>query len=159
MINDITLDGLDDNDQLEGFAFEGAMRTILDSLREFRVTTGNYDAGSGRSSGAQVNMVTKRHQRLPWCVYNAASRTLPLRMIGSTSSQNLRTISPTFPGLVSPQYFWCQCRWPDPERSGLLFIARYEGQRTADTTQQTRTVPTQSLREGFLTAAPLRPGQ
>ena len=55
----ITLDGLDDNDQLEGFAFEGAMRTTLDSLQEFRVTTGNYDAGSGRSSGAQVNLVTK----------------------------------------------------------------------------------------------------
>jgi hypothetical protein len=55
----ITLDGLDDNDQLEGFAFEGAMRTTLDSLQEFRVTTGNYDADAGRSSGAQVNLVTK----------------------------------------------------------------------------------------------------
>jgi hypothetical protein len=30
----ITLDGLDDNDQLEGFAFEGAMRTTLDSLQD-----------------------------------------------------------------------------------------------------------------------------
>ncbi len=28
----ITLDGLDDNDQLEGYAFEGAMRATLDSL-------------------------------------------------------------------------------------------------------------------------------
>ena len=55
----ITLDGLDDNDQLEGYAFEGAMRPTLDSLQEFRVTTSNYDAASGRSSGAQVNLVTK----------------------------------------------------------------------------------------------------
>ena len=35
------------------------MRATLDSLQEFRVTTGNYDADSGRSSGAQVNLVTK----------------------------------------------------------------------------------------------------
>ena len=39
--------------------FEGAMRATLDSLQEFRVTTSNYDADSGRSSGAQVNLVTK----------------------------------------------------------------------------------------------------
>src|SRR5437773_1230448 len=55
----VTLDGLDDNDQLNGFAFQGAMRATLDSLQEFRVTTSNYDAASGRSSGAQVNLVTK----------------------------------------------------------------------------------------------------
>jgi Carboxypeptidase regulatory-like domain len=55
----ITLDGLDNNDQLSGYAFEGALRTTLDSLQEFKVTTGNADADSGRSSGAQVNLVTK----------------------------------------------------------------------------------------------------
>ena len=55
----VTLDGLDDNDQLKGYAFQGAMRATLDSLQEFRVTTSNYDASAGRSSGAQVNLVTK----------------------------------------------------------------------------------------------------
>ena len=43
----------------QGFAFQGAMRATLDSLQEFRVTTSNYDASAGRSSGAQVNLVTK----------------------------------------------------------------------------------------------------
>ncbi len=37
----VTLDGLDDNDQLVGNAFQGAMRATLDSLQEFRVTTSN----------------------------------------------------------------------------------------------------------------------
>ncbi len=55
----VTLDGLDDNDQLNGCAFQGAMRATLDSLQEFRVTTSNYDTSAGRSSGAQVNLVTK----------------------------------------------------------------------------------------------------
>ena len=31
----------------------------LDSLQEFRVTTSNYGADAGRSSGAQVSLVTK----------------------------------------------------------------------------------------------------
>ena len=35
----ITIDGVDDNDQTEGYAFQGALRATLDSIQEFRVTT------------------------------------------------------------------------------------------------------------------------
>ncbi len=55
----ITLDGLDDNDQLNGTAFQGVLRSTLDSTEEFRVTTSNGTAEAGRSSGAQVNLITK----------------------------------------------------------------------------------------------------
>ena len=55
----ITLDGVDDNDQLLGTAFAGAIRAPLDSLEELKVTTSNSDADSGRSSGGQVSLVTK----------------------------------------------------------------------------------------------------
>src|SRR5438270_6014521 len=55
----VTLDGVDNNDQLKGMAFEGALRSTLDSLQEFRVTTSNSNADAGRSSGAQVSLVTK----------------------------------------------------------------------------------------------------
>src|SRR6266478_8076336 len=55
----VTLDGVDNNDQLLGHAFEGAVRATLDSLQEFRVTTSNSNAAAGRSSGAQVSLVTK----------------------------------------------------------------------------------------------------
>jgi len=55
----LTLDGIDNNDQVQGNAFVGALRTTLDSIEEFRVTTTNSDAESGRSSGAQVSLVTK----------------------------------------------------------------------------------------------------
>jgi len=40
----VTLDGVDDNDQLKGFAFTGALRATLDSIEEFRVTTSNAGA-------------------------------------------------------------------------------------------------------------------
>jgi Carboxypeptidase regulatory-like domain len=40
----ITLDGIDDNDQVKGYAFKGALRSTLDSLQEFRVTTSSANA-------------------------------------------------------------------------------------------------------------------
>ena len=50
----ITLDGVDDNDQRQGYAFTGALRSTLDSVEEFRVSTTNSNADSGRSSGDRV---------------------------------------------------------------------------------------------------------
>jgi hypothetical protein len=55
----VTVDGIDDNDQVNGYAFTGVLRETQDSIEEFRVTTSNATADAGRSSGAQVSMVTK----------------------------------------------------------------------------------------------------
>jgi hypothetical protein len=55
----ITLDGVDDNDQVNGYAFTGVLRETQDSIEEFRVTTSNAEADAGRSSGAQVSLLTK----------------------------------------------------------------------------------------------------
>ena len=49
----ITLDGVDNNDQVAGFAFTGVLRETQDSIEEFRVTTGDANADEGRSSGAK----------------------------------------------------------------------------------------------------------
>jgi Carboxypeptidase regulatory-like domain/TonB dependent receptor-like, beta-barrel len=57
--SNVTLDGVDNNDPLYNTAYTGALRSTLDSLQEFRVTTSNYNADSGRSSSAQVSLVTK----------------------------------------------------------------------------------------------------
>ena len=57
--SNVTLDGVDNNDQTKGYAFTGILRSTLDSVEEFRVTTTSSNADSGRSSGAQVNVVTK----------------------------------------------------------------------------------------------------
>ena len=56
---DITMDGLDDNDQRTGDAFIGVLRETLDSIEEFRVITGMSNSDQGRSAGAQVNLLTK----------------------------------------------------------------------------------------------------
>ena len=57
--SNITLDGVDNNDELLGTAFTGAIREPLDAVEELKVTTSNSDADTGRSSGGQVSEVTK----------------------------------------------------------------------------------------------------
>src|SRR5262245_35363023 len=55
----VTLDGVDVNDQQNGKAFESVLPLTPDSVQEFRVVTANANANQGRSSGGQVSMVTK----------------------------------------------------------------------------------------------------
>ncbi|MBX6361226.1 MAG: carboxypeptidase regulatory-like domain-containing protein, partial [Acidobacterium ailaaui] len=40
----VTIDGIDDNDQINGYAFTGVLRETQDSIEEFRVTTGMANA-------------------------------------------------------------------------------------------------------------------
>ncbi|HEX8147435.1 MAG TPA: TonB-dependent receptor [Pyrinomonadaceae bacterium] len=61
----VMLDGVDVNEQQRGLdvvtdeAFASVLRSTPDSLQEFRVVTSNANAEQGRSSGAQVSLVTK----------------------------------------------------------------------------------------------------
>jgi len=62
----ILLDGIDINDQQNGGRTDQfqtsqgtALRATTESVEEFRITTANPNAAQGRSSGAQISMVTK----------------------------------------------------------------------------------------------------
>lgn len=57
--NNITLDGVDVNDQGNGGAFSTVIPVTVASVEEFRVSTSNYGADQGRSEGAQESLVTK----------------------------------------------------------------------------------------------------
>lgn len=63
--SNIVLDGVDVNEQQNGLdivtnqAFASVLRVTPDSVQEFRVVTTNPNADTGRSSGAQVSLVTK----------------------------------------------------------------------------------------------------
>jgi len=63
----ITLDGVDINDQQTGgrsaqfqTTQDAALRVTTESVEEFRITTTNANANQGRSSGAQISLVTRR---------------------------------------------------------------------------------------------------
>ncbi len=65
-IRNITLDGVDINDQQTGGRGEqfstsqgSVLRITTEAVEEFRITTTNANANQGRSSGAQISLVTK----------------------------------------------------------------------------------------------------
>ncbi len=146
----ITLDGLDDNDQLKGYAFEGAMRATLDSLQEFRVTTSNYDAASGRSSGAQVNLVTKSGTNaFHGSLYEYHRPTFDVANDWFNKQSQVQSGLPNRPPHILRNTFGATIGGPI-KKDRLFFFAAYEGQRTADQVQTTRIVPTQSLAQGFI---------
>src|SRR5579863_8666685 len=146
----ITLDGLDDNDQLKGYAFEGAMRATLDSLQEFRVTTSNYDAASGRSSGAQVNLVTKSGTNsFHGSLYEYHRPTFDVANDYFNKASELSLNEPNRPQHILRNTFGGTVGGPIV-KDRLFFFAAYEGQRTADQQQTNRIVPTPSLVAGEL---------
>ena len=55
----ITLDGVDVNEPVTNSIFDPALRLNAEAIEEFRVTTTNPNASQGRSSGAQISLVTK----------------------------------------------------------------------------------------------------
>ena len=58
--SNMTLDGVDVNEQQTGDAFSPVLRVSPDTVEEFRVVTSNPNASQGRSSGAQVELITKQ---------------------------------------------------------------------------------------------------
>ncbi len=146
----ITLDGLDNNDQLNGYAFEGALRTTLDSLQEFRVTTSNADADSGRSSGAQVNLVTKSGTNsLHGSLYEYHRPTFTAANEWFNKKAQIKAGLPNRPGKVLRNTFGASIGGPIKKDRVFVFSA-YEGYRSAETAQRTRTVPSDNLRHGII---------
>src|SRR5438128_1185861 len=57
--SNITLDGVDINDAQSNAIDGPVLRLNAEAIQEFRVTTVNSNANEGRSSAAQINLVTK----------------------------------------------------------------------------------------------------
>jgi hypothetical protein len=144
----IMLDGLDDNDQLNGYAFEGALRATLDSLQEFRVTTTNANADAGRSSGAQVNLVTKSGTN-SWhgTLYEYHRPTFTAANDPFNKQAQLKLGEPNIPGKVLRNTFGGTVGGPIKKNRAFFFLA-YEGDRVRESAQTTRTVPSDDLRLG-----------
>ncbi|MFY9909731.1 MAG: carboxypeptidase-like regulatory domain-containing protein [Candidatus Sulfotelmatobacter sp.] len=147
---DITVDGLDDNDPVFGYAFQGALRSTLDSLEEFRVTTTNSNADAGRSSGAQIAMVTKSGTNQ----FHGSLYEYNRSKIGEANSwfnerAELEGGNPNVPPHLVRNTFGGSIGGPIA-RNRMFFFATYEGQRTHETAIVTRFVPTASFRSGNL---------
>lgn len=146
----ITLDGLDNNDQTFGYAFTGVLRTTIDSTEEYRVVTANGNADSGRSSGAQVTIVTKSGTNQ---FHGSAYEYFRNRYFAANdwfnkkaqAGSNLANKPPqltrnTFGGTIGGPIL----------KDKVFFFFNYEGQRTKEGTTVTQEVPTAAYRNGTL---------
>lgn len=144
----ITVDGLDDNDQLQGIAFTGALRMPMDSMEEFRVTTSNANADSGRSSGAQVSLVTKSGtNRLHGSAYEYNRTRFGVANDWFNKEAQISSGEPNKPGQLIRNTFGASLGGPI-RHDRVFFFANYEGQRSREAVQQNQAVPTASLRAG-----------
>jgi hypothetical protein len=149
--SNVTLDGVDDNDQTNGFAFTGVLRSTLDSTEEFRVTTTDANADAGRSSGAQVSLVTKsgtNHFHAGLYEYNR--NTLATANNWFNKQAELSEGLPNVPGKLIRNTFGGTIGGP-VKKNKLFFFFNYEGQRTAENQQVTQVVPTGVFRAGTVT--------
>jgi hypothetical protein len=144
----VTLDGLDDNDQQNGYAFTGVLRSTLDSTQEFRVTTTSSNADAGRSSGAQVTLVTKTGtNNFHGAAYEYNRNSVGYANDWFNKQGELQSGEPNRPGKLIRNTFGGSLGGP-VKKDKLFFFFNYEGQRTAENSQQTRVVPSAAYRNG-----------
>ncbi len=140
----VTLDGVDVNDQDAKLPFATALRTTLDSVEEFRVVTTNANSDRGRSSGAQISLVTR-------------SGTNQFRSSLYEFHRNTATTANDFfnkrlgiekPALIR-NVFGAAAGGP-LIRNRAFFFLNYEGRRDASESAVIREVPSASLRNGVV---------
>ncbi len=149
--SNVTLDGLDDNDQNAGYAFSGVLRSTRDSVEEFRVVTTNSNADSGRSSGAQVSLVTRSGTNsYHGSAYEYYRPTNTVANDWFNKQAEISAGEPNIPGKFLRNTFGGSFGAP-VKKDRLFYFVAFEGQRTAEDSQQTQEVPTAALRNGFVT--------
>jgi hypothetical protein len=146
----ITLDGLDNNDQTFGYAFTGVLRSTLDSTQEYRVTTASANADAGRSSGAQVTLVTKSGtNRFHGSAYEYYRNRYFAANDWFTKQAQAKQGQPNKPGQLTRNTFGGTFGGPIL-KDKVFFFFNYEGQRTRESQTVTREVPTALYRTGVL---------
>jgi hypothetical protein len=145
----VTLDGVDNNDQNNGFAFVGALRSTLDSVEEFRVTTANSNADAGRSSGAQVSLVTKSGtNQFHGSAYEYNRSSLGEANDWFNKASELQSGLPNKPPHLVRNTYGVSFGGPIKKDRLFLFL-NWEAQRTRESQQVTRVVPSDNLRNGI----------
>src|SRR5579875_3512606 len=148
--SNVTLDGVDDNDQLRGLAFFGVLRETQDSIQEFRVVTSNANADEGRSSGAQVSMVTKSGtNKYHGAAYEYYRPTNTVANDYFNKQGQLSSGEPNRPPKLVRNIFGGDVGG-FLVKDKLFFFGNYEGQRLAEDQIVSQTVPTALYKQGVL---------
>ena len=148
--SNILLDGVDVNDQTQGYAFTSVLRMTPDSMQEFRVQTTNYDAEGGRSSGAQVSIVTKGGtNNLHGSLYEYTRNTATSANDYFIKQSQLANDLPNKPPQLIRNIFGGSVGGAIKKDRAFFFV-NYEGRRDAQANSELRVVPTATLRQGIV---------
>jgi hypothetical protein len=140
----VTLDGVDVNDQQNRYAFTSVLRSTLDSVQEFRVTTVNPTADLGRSGGAQIALATKSGTNQ----YHGSLYEYHRNTITSANRFFNNAAGVERPKLLR-NVFGASFGAP-LKKDRLFYFLNYEGRRDAREGSAVRTVPSETLRQGIV---------
>ncbi len=141
----VTLDGVDINDQVARSITNPVLRVTLDSVQEFRTTTANANADQGRGSGAEVALVTKSGTNV---FHGSAYENNRNTKFAANNFFNNRSAIPIAP--LNINVFGASFGGPIMKNK-LFFFGNYEGRRDASATSVTRTVYNDTFRSGIVT--------
>lgn len=148
--SNITLDGVDVNDQNSGYAFTSVLPVTLDSVQEFRVTTSNYNADQGEGSGAQVALVTKSGTNsFHGSAYEYHRNTITSANDYFVKNAEALSGTPNTPDRLLRNVFGASVGGP-LKKDRAFFFLNYEGTRRREQTSTVRTIPSPAMRDGVL---------
>lgn len=140
----ITLDGVDVNDQEKQISFFSALRMTTESVQEFRVVTATPNADQGRSSGAQVSLVTRSgSNNFHGVLFESHRNTITSANDFFNNGAGVRRpklLRNVFGGTLGGPIL----------KNKLFFFGSYEGRRDASELAVLRTVPTPQYRQGII---------
>jgi hypothetical protein len=147
----VTVDGVDDNDQVFGYAFTGVLRETQDSVEEFRVATANTNSDEGRSAGAQVSLITKSGtNKFHGGAYEFNRPTITVANNWFVKQAELNSGYSNTPPKLIRNIFGGSLGGPIV-KDKLFFFGNYEGTRQAEDQVVTQTDPTAAYQAGSLT--------
>jgi hypothetical protein len=141
----VTLDGVDVNDQQNRSAFTSVLRVTLDSVQEFRTTTSNSGAEMGRTSGAQVALVTKSGTNT---VHGSAYEFLRNTLTSANSFFNNSAGVPK--QKLNRNVYGVSVGGPI-KKDRLFYFLNWEGRQDKSEGSALRMVPNSTLRQGIFT--------
>jgi hypothetical protein len=146
--SNVTLDGVDVNDQSNGYAFTSVLPVTQDSVQEFRVTTTNYGADQGQGSGAQVALITKSGTNIfHGSAYENLRNTITSANDYLVKQSELNIGAPNKPLKLNRNIFGASVGGP-LRKDRLFFFTNYEGTREREEQRAERVIPTPSLCQG-----------
>ena len=141
----VTLDGVDVNDQQNRAAFTSVLRVTLDSVQEFRTITTNANADLGRTSGAQVLLMTKSGSNM---VHGSAYEYL--RNTATSANSFFNNAAGVARQKLNRNVFGASVGGP-VRKNRLFYFLNYEGRQDKSESSYVRTVPNDTFRLGTFT--------